>query len=113
MARGDQEEFSNWVRERERSLIRAARAVCFDVQNAEDVLQEALADIYPRWSKLKDHENLEAYVIRVMVSKHADIRRKYARKKRRMKFHLSLWQPYCKQVITLKMSLRDCSCKLR
>ena len=56
MARGDQEEFSNWVRERERSLIRAARAVCFDVQNAEDVLQEALADIYPRWSKLKDHE---------------------------------------------------------
>ena len=90
MARGDQEEFSNWVRERERSLIRAARAVCFDVQNAEDVLQEALADIYPRWSKLKDHENLEAYVIRVMVSKHADIRRKYARKKAENEVSLEL-----------------------
>ena len=80
MARKDEEEFTAWVQEKERELIRAARAICFDVQNAEDVLQEALADIFPRWRKLKEHENLEAYVIRVMVSKHADMRRKWLRK---------------------------------
>lgn len=60
------------------------------MQNAEDVLQEALADIFPRWRKLKEHENLEAYVIRVMVSKHADIRRKYARRKAEHEVSLEL-----------------------
>lgn len=54
--------------------------ICFDAQNAEDVLQEALADVYQRWNKLKDHENPEAYLMRVMVSKHADMRRKWGRK---------------------------------
>ena len=90
MARRDEEEFTAWVQEKERELIRAARAICFDVQNAEDVLQEALADIFPRWKKLKEHENLEAYVIRVMVSKHADIRRKYARRKAENEVSLEL-----------------------
>jgi RNA polymerase sigma factor (sigma-70 family) len=90
MARKDEEEFTTWVQEKERELIRAARAICFDVQNAEDVLQEALADIFPRWRKLKEHENLEAYVIRVMVSKHADIRRKYARRKAENEVSLEL-----------------------
>ena len=43
MARRDEEEFTAWVQEKERELIRAARAICFDVQNTEDVLQEALS----------------------------------------------------------------------
>jgi RNA polymerase sigma factor (sigma-70 family) len=90
MARRDEEEFTAWVHDKERDLIRAARAICFDVQNAEDVLQEALADIFPRWRKLKEHENLEAYVIRVMVSKHTDIRRKYARRKAENEVSLEL-----------------------
>ncbi len=81
MSRSDQAEFSAWLREREVMLTKAARAICFDIQNAEDVMQEALADVYVRWRKIRDHENLEAYVIRVMVSKHADLRRKYARRK--------------------------------
>jgi len=42
--------------------------------------QEALADVYERWGKVKKHENPEAYVMRVMVSKHADMRRKWLRK---------------------------------
>ena len=60
--------------------MRAAKVICFDTQNAEDVLQEALADVYKRWSKIKDHENPEAYLMRVMISKHADMRRKWLRK---------------------------------
>lgn len=73
-------EFSLWLRERQATFLRAARVICFDAQNAEDVLQEALADVYQRWNKLKDHENPEAYLMRVMVSKHADMRRKWGRK---------------------------------
>jgi RNA polymerase sigma factor (sigma-70 family) len=73
-------EFTLWLKERQTSLLRASRVICFDAQNAEDVLQEALADVYERWQKVKEHENPEAYVMRVMVSKHADMRRKWLRK---------------------------------
>lgn len=73
-------EFTIWLKERQSSLLRAARVICFDAQNAEDVLQEALADVYERWQKIKEHENPEAYVMRVMVSKHTDMRRKWLRK---------------------------------
>ena len=81
MSKNDQIEFTMWLRERQTVLLRAARAICFDTQNAEDVLQEALTDVYERWSKVSKHENPEAYVIRVMVSKHADLRRKWARRR--------------------------------
>ena len=80
MSKGNQVEFTIWLRERESALLRAARAIAFDAQNAEDILQEALADVYQRWNKVKDRENPEAYVIRVMVSKHADMRRKWWRR---------------------------------
>ena len=73
-------EFTAWLSTHQRTLIKSARAICFDQQNADDVLQEALADIYQRWVKIRDHENLEAYAVRVMVSKHADLRRKWARR---------------------------------
>jgi RNA polymerase sigma factor (sigma-70 family) len=81
MKRSDQVEFATWLQERQVALLRAAKVICFDTQNAEDVLQEALADACMRWGKLKKHSNPEAYVMRVMVSKHADMRRKWLRKK--------------------------------
>jgi RNA polymerase sigma factor (sigma-70 family) len=80
MSKGNQIEFTIWLRERQGALLKAARAIAFDPQNAEDILQEALADVYQRWNKVKDHENPEAYVIRVMVSKHTDLRRKWWRR---------------------------------
>ena len=73
-------EFTAWLSAHQRNLTKCARVICFDRQNADDVLQEALADIYQRWTKIRDHENLEAYTVRVMVSKHADLRRKWARR---------------------------------
>lgn len=76
-----QVEFTLWLTQRQSMLIRAARTICFDAQNAEDVLQEALMDVYERWDKVSKHENPEAYVIRVMVSKHIDMRRKWARRR--------------------------------
>lgn len=81
MRRSDQVEFATWLQERQVALLRAAKVICFDTQNAEDVLQEALADVCMRWSKIKKHSNPEAYVMRVMVSKHADMRRKWLRRR--------------------------------
>jgi RNA polymerase sigma factor (sigma-70 family) len=80
MSQQDQVEFTLWLRENQKAFLRAAKVICFDTQNAEDVLQEALADVYKRWSKIRDHENPEAYLMRVMVSKHADMRRKWLRR---------------------------------
>jgi len=80
MSHQDQVEFTLWLRENQKAFLKAAKVICFDTQNAEDVLQEALADVYKRWSKIRSHENPEAYLMRVMVSKHADMRRKWLRK---------------------------------
>lgn len=79
LAKARDREFTEWVNQRQLMLIRAARGICFDKQLADDVLQEALADVFKRWKKIKDHENLEAYAIRVMISRHADMRRKIRR----------------------------------
>jgi RNA polymerase sigma factor (sigma-70 family) len=80
VSRQSEIEFTLWLRENQKVFLRAAKIICFDTQNAEDVLQEALADVYLRWNRLKNHENPEAYLIRVMVSKHADMRRKWLRR---------------------------------
>ena len=80
MSRNNEVEFTLWLRENQKAFLKAAKVICFDTQNAEDVLQEALADVYRRWSKIRNHENPEAYLMRVMVSKHADMRRKWLRR---------------------------------
>ena len=80
MSQQDQVEFTLWLRENQKAFLRAAKVICFETQNAEDVLQEALADVYKRWSKIREHENPEAYLMRVLVSKHADMRRKWLRR---------------------------------
>jgi RNA polymerase sigma factor (sigma-70 family) len=80
VSRNNEIEFTLWLRENQKAFLKAAKVICFDTQNAEDVLQEALADVFRRWSKIRDHENPEAYLMRVMVSKHADMRRKWLRR---------------------------------
>ena len=87
-----QAEFTLWLSHRQRMLIKTARAICFDSQNAEDVLQETLIDVYQKWEKVRTHDNPEAYVIRVMISKHVDLRRKWARKRQEKETTLDLPQ---------------------
>ena len=84
MSHQDQVAFTLWLRENQKSFLKAAKVICFDTQNAEDVLQEALADVYKRWSKIRDHDNPEGYLMRVLVSKHADMRRKWLRKQQEL-----------------------------
>ena len=80
MSQQNQVEFTLWLRENQKAFLRAAKVICFDTQNAEDVLQEALTDDYKRWNTIRSHDNPEAYLMRVMVSKHADMRRKWLRR---------------------------------
>jgi len=49
MSQQDQVEFTLWLRENQSAFLKAAKVICFDTQNAEDFLQEALADVYKRW----------------------------------------------------------------
>jgi RNA polymerase sigma factor (sigma-70 family) len=80
MSKRDHLEFEVWLQERQTTFLRAAKTICFDTQNAEDVLQEALADVYQKWARIKKHDNPEAYLMRVMISRHRDMRRKWLRK---------------------------------
>jgi RNA polymerase sigma factor (sigma-70 family) len=80
MSHQDQVEFTLWLQANQKAFLKAAKVICFDTQNAEDVLQEALADVYKRWKRIREHENPEAYLMRVLVSKHVDMRRKWLRK---------------------------------
>jgi RNA polymerase sigma factor (sigma-70 family) len=89
MRKSSREEFAAWLETRQVMLIATARGICIDTQIAEDVLQEALADVFKRWDKIKDHENLEAYTTRVIISKHADMRRKWNRKSRESEVELT------------------------
>ena len=89
MRKSSKEEFAAWLETRQVMLIATSRGICIDTQIAEDVLQEALADVFKRWEKIKDHENLEAYTTRVIISKHADMRRKWNRKSRESEVELT------------------------
>lgn len=70
----DSGEFDQWVRNHWNSLVRIARVVSGDPDMAEDVLQDALIDVYPRWSQIS-HANPTGYLVKVMSSKTANRRR--------------------------------------
>lgn len=60
--------FEEFVSARSGSLVRSAWLLTGDRQLAEDLLQTALARLWPRWSRVASGSNPEAYVRRVMVT---------------------------------------------
>lgn len=72
---GGDGDFDQWVRERWPSLVRLSRVIAGDRTTAEDVLQDALMDVYPRWARLTQEGDPMGYVVRVMTSKIANRRR--------------------------------------
>ncbi|GAA1594041.1 SigE family RNA polymerase sigma factor [Kribbella sancticallisti] len=66
-------EFDTWVRQRGASLLRFAYLVTRDHSRAEEAVQDALVAAYPRWSRILQHGDPEAYVRRSIVN--ADISR--------------------------------------
>lgn len=72
---GGEGDFDQWVRDRWPNLVRLSRVIAGDRSTAEDVLQDALMDVYPRWARLIQEGDPMGYVVRVMTSKLANRRR--------------------------------------
>ena len=64
-------DLADYLAERRPALLRAARAIARNNQDAEDLLQSALASVCVRWSGIRDHRAADAYVRRAMVNQHA------------------------------------------
>jgi RNA polymerase sigma-70 factor (sigma-E family) len=62
-------DFSAYVRYRSQALLRVAFLLTGEVNAAEDLLQTALARVYPRWDRLDHAEgNVHGYVLRTLVN---------------------------------------------
>ncbi|WP_088287213.1 SigE family RNA polymerase sigma factor [Kineosporia sp. A_224] len=60
--------FAEFVTARSGALLRAAWALTGDRTSAEDLLQTALAEVWPKWARISAGQSPEAYVRRVLVS---------------------------------------------
>jgi RNA polymerase sigma-70 factor (sigma-E family) len=72
---GDREEFTRWARARQGHLLRASLLLTGDRQRAEDLVQEALAKVAMRWSRLRG-TSPDAYARTVMYHDHVSWWRK-------------------------------------
>ena len=62
------DDFTAWVRSREKALGRLAYLLTGDRDAAEDLLQNALAKVYRRWDHISTVELPDAYVRRILVN---------------------------------------------
>lgn len=62
------EGFQEYVVARRRALLRTARLLTGDQQLAEDLVQTALAKMWPRWDRVVSGGDPDAYVRRVLVT---------------------------------------------
>ncbi|WP_151084377.1 SigE family RNA polymerase sigma factor [Nocardioides cynanchi] len=65
----EREEFTRWARARQQHLLRASLLLTGDRQRAEDLVQEALAKVAARWSRLQT-TSPDAYARTVMFHDH-------------------------------------------
>ena len=64
----DEDAFRDFVVGRSPAYLRTAYLLTGDWGHAEDLLQTVLAKVYRAWGRLRDHDNLDAYVRRVLVN---------------------------------------------
>lgn len=60
--------FEQYVAARSVALQRFAYLVCRNADDARDLVQDALAGLYPRWRKVSAQGNVDAYVRRSIVN---------------------------------------------
>ncbi|TSB19321.1 SigE family RNA polymerase sigma factor [Streptomyces benahoarensis] len=60
--------FSSYVRARGPVLMRAARSLTANPNDAEDLLQTALAKTFVAWDRIEDHRALDGYVRRALLN---------------------------------------------
>ena len=59
-------DFASYVAARRPALLRWARAVAGDPHSAEDLLQDSLVRVLPRWESLRERAAADAYVRRTI-----------------------------------------------
>jgi RNA polymerase sigma-70 factor (sigma-E family) len=73
------DDFTRFVAERSARLLRTAWLLTGDAGRAEDLLQTALAVVWPKWKRIVDGGHPEAYVRRVLVTKFLSWQRRHWR----------------------------------
>lgn len=74
------DDFEAWVHARAAGLARSALLLTCDVQHAEDLVQETLARVAQRWSRLIARGNPDAYAHRVLHNLAIDAWRRRSRR---------------------------------
>lgn len=71
--------FEEYVTLRSSSLLRFAALVTGNREDAHDVVQDALAGLYPKWARVSGSGRVDAYVRRSIVNAHVSAWRKVRR----------------------------------
>lgn len=69
-------EFTDFVTARSRALLRVAYLITGRREEAEDLVQTALAKTYVVWPRIRAHEAVESYVRTCMVREHLSLVRR-------------------------------------
>lgn len=72
--------FDDWVATRGPALLRLAYVLTGNAVEAEDVVQDALSRALPRWDRISQVEDVDAYVRRMVVNAHTSWWRKFRRR---------------------------------
>ncbi|NYJ02685.1 RNA polymerase sigma-70 factor (sigma-E family) [Nocardioides thalensis] len=72
--------FDDWVAARGPALLRLAFVLTGNAADAEDVVQDALSRALPRWDRITQADDVDAYVRRMVVNAHHSWWRKFRRR---------------------------------
>ena len=71
--------FEAFVTARGDALVRFAYLVCGDPHDAQDLVQDALVAVYPKWERVGAYDDPMAYVCRAIVNRNTSVWRKLRR----------------------------------
>jgi RNA polymerase sigma-70 factor (sigma-E family) len=75
-----EEDFEAYLRARGQALRRFAYLLTLHPQDAEDLLQTVLASVAGRWPRVRESEDVDAYIRRALVNKSITARRRRLRR---------------------------------
>lgn len=73
-------DFDEWVAARGPALLRLAYVLTGNSADAEDVVQDVLSRVLPRWPRISGVDDPDAYVRRMVVNAHVSRWRKFRRR---------------------------------